>query len=368
VALAAPRVFNSFYELPMALVLCAVLAIVVSKGSWKVGLWWSGLGTAAVMLHREFDRTTALYPLAGWAVAAALMLLARWRLKALWTALAVVMAVYLGYELRVVEESPVVQVRNFYGGLKVNDDTSENYGPERKLLHGAINHGLQLTTAEFRRTPTTYYTPTSGAGLAILNTRHEGQRVGVIGLGTGTLAAYSRSGDYFRFYEINPQVLELARRQFTYLADSPAKLDVALGDARLVLDREPSQQFDVLAVDAFSGDSIPVHLLTRESFALYFRHLRPGGVLAVHVSNRYLDLEPVVRQLADSLHKRSALFETEDGDLEMFESSWVLVSDNAAFWELPDVKKAAQKIELKRGLKAWTDDFSNLFQIVRWRG
>ena len=173
----------------------------------------------------------------------------------------------------------------------------------RTLVHGTITHGLQFLAPDRRRFPTTYYGRQSGVGLAILNTRHSAQRVGVIGLGAATLASYGRPGDYYRFYEINPLVIEVARKQFTYLSDCPAKVDVVLGDARLSLDREPSQQFDVLAVDAFSSDSIPVHLLTLEAFRLYFRHLRPDGVLAVHVSNTHLKLEPVVGRLAQALRK-----------------------------------------------------------------
>ena len=155
----------------------------------------------------------------------------------------------------------------------------------RTLVHGTITHGLQYMAKERRRLHTTYYGSASGVGIAIENTRHSAQRVGMIGLGTGTIASYGRAGDYYRIYEINPLVLEVARREFTYLLDCPAKVDVVLGDARLSLEREPSQQFDVLAVDAFSGDAIPVHLLTLETFRLYFRHLRPDGILAVHVSN-----------------------------------------------------------------------------------
>src|SRR5262249_28050591 len=148
--------------------------------------------------------------------------------------------------------------------------------------------------------PTTYYGPNTGVGVAIRSKQKTGRaiRVGVIGLGTGTVAAYGRLGDYYRYYEINPLVLNLARTQFFFLPDCKAKLDVAMGDARLSLERELAQgspeNFDVLAVDAFSSDSIPVHLLTREAMLLYFRHLRDDGILAVHISNRYLNLQPVL--------------------------------------------------------------------------
>ena len=323
VALAAPRIFVTFYELPIGLAACGILAAVMAQGSWK--------------------------------------------LRVPWVVFALALTGYLVHDARELTASSHMAVRNFYGGLRVEDETDDTkYGPERKLLHGSINHGLQFQTAEFRRIPTTYYGKKSGVGLAILNTRREGQRVGVVGLGTGTLAAYGRQGDYYRFYEINPLVVKVARTEFTYLRDTPAKVEVALGDARLSLEREASQQFDVLAVDAFSGDSIPVHLLTRESFDIYFRHLRPGGVLAVHVSNRYLSLEPVVQMLADATHHQAALFDTDDGDYEVFEATWVLVTDNQEFLNNADVKAGRTEITRRPDLRQWTDDYSNLFQIVKW--
>jgi SAM-dependent methyltransferase len=194
--------------------------------------------------------------------------------------------------------------RNFYGTLKVfdyaRDEAEEHY---RLLMHGATTHGLQFFDPAKAMLPSTYYGEHSGVGLALRHLpRATGRKLGLVGLGTGTLAAYGRSGDQLRIYEINPAVEQLARDPFTHLARSPAKIDVVMGDARLSLEREfaagGSQQFDLLALDAFSSDAIPVHLLTREAVALYLRHLRPDGMLAVHISNRYLNLEPVVRALA----------------------------------------------------------------------
>ena len=189
-----------------------------------------------------------------------------------------------------------VLVRNFYGGLRVRDN-GENGSLDamRTLTHGTINHGEEYLNLARRDLPTTYYGPNTGVGMAIREKQKTGAiRIGVIGLGTGTIAAYGRLGDYIRYYEINPLVLRVARKEFFFLKDCKAKLDVAMGDARLSLEREPPQNFDVLAVDAFSSDSIPVHLLTKEAMELYFRHLRPDGILAVHISNRYLDLQPVL--------------------------------------------------------------------------
>jgi SAM-dependent methyltransferase len=198
---------------------------------------------------------------------------------------------------------------------------------------------------------------------AIENTRRSPQRVGVIGLGTGTIAAFGRPGDYYRFYEINPKVVEIAQREFTYLADSPAKIDIVLGDARLSMEREPPQNFDVLAVDAFSSDSIPVHLLTLESFRIYFRHLKPEGILAVHVSNRHLDLEPVVERIATALGKDNLLVDNDEGENLVYSASWVLVANRGVF-DKPGFA-LGQPVKPKAKLRLWTDDYSNLFQILK---
>jgi spermidine synthase len=214
--------------------------------------------------------------------------------------------------------------------------------------------------------PTTYYGPKSGAGLAIRGRQKNGPvRVGVIGLGTGTLAAYGRPGDYYRFYEINPLVIQLARTEFSFITGTGAKVETALGDARLSLEREPAQNFDVLAVDAFSSDSIPIHLLTREAFAVYFRHLQPTGVLAVHVSNKYLNLLPVVKRSADAFGKAARAVDTEDeeGD-EIFGSTWVLVTASEALFQEAQWAGAGS-IQPASGQRLWTDNYSNLFQILK---
>src|SRR5258708_14829934 len=183
-----------------------------------------------------------------------------------------------------------VTARNFYGVLNVRD-TGE--GPEamRVLSHGTIIHGKQFLEADRRDWPTSYYGKGSGIGLALLDSGERGPlRVGVVGLGAGTLAAYGRSGDAFRFYDLNPKVVDLAPSEFTFLEDSRAPPEVALGDARLSLEREPDQNFDVLALDALSSDAIPVHLLTREAFGTYLRPLTRGVIRALHLSHRQTDL------------------------------------------------------------------------------
>ena len=179
-----------------------------------------------------------------------------------------------------------VAKRSFYGVLRVKE-----YGEPgddshlRRLVHGTIMHGEQYMSEARRRTPTTYYTETSGIAAAIRAKQDHPVRVGVIGLGTGTIAAYGRPGDVYRFYDIDANVIRIAREQFTFLADSRAQVETALGDARLTLEREPPQGFDVLGVDAFSSDAIPVHLITREALQTYLRHMKPGGIVAFHVSS-----------------------------------------------------------------------------------
>ena len=184
--------------------------------------------------------------------------------------------------------------------------------------------------------------------------------------GAGTTAAYGNSGDYYRFYEINPLVISIARNWFSYLRDTPAKVDIALGDARLSLAAEPPQRFDVLAVDAFSGDAIPVHLLTKEAFALYLRHLNPGGILAIHTSNTYLDLAPVVKLLADDAQYPARLISDSDDLRKLIDASdWVLVTRDQDFLRDLDATTLPEQITVLPRLRLWTDDYNNLFQVLR---
>jgi spermidine synthase len=191
-------------------------------------------------------------------------------------------------------------------------------------------------------------------------------RMGIIGLGAGTLAAYARPEDHFRFYDINPLVMQFAATQFTFLRDCYAPHEVVLGDARLTLEKEDPQHFDLLVVDAFSGDAIPVHLLTREAWALYWRHLNADGVLAVHVSNRYLNLGPVVALGAEANGKQAKMVTYEGGDLdEEAASDWVLVTSRPGFFDQPEIRKAAARIPPIPALRPWTDDYSNVYRILR---
>jgi spermidine synthase len=218
-----------------------------------------------------------------------------------------------------------------------------------------------------RRRPTAYYGPSSGIGLALRDRgRGKPRRVGVVGLGAGTIAAYGRRGDHYRFYEINPLVVTLAGTEFSFLKDSGAEVEVMLGDARLSMESEPGRQFDVLAVDAFSSDSIPVHLLTREAFEVYFRHLKEDGVLAVHVSNKYLDLPPVVRLAALSFGKEAVMVDTEDEpENGLYGSTWILIAGRRGFAGKPALKKAGKPLAARENVHLWTDDYSNLFRILK---
>ena len=343
VALLAPRIFSGFYELHFGLVLCAALVLVVLRS----------------------DPGSALYK-------------ARWQPD--WLIL-VGLACALTASLIVTAHESASNARfrsrNFYGALQVvdtsvaaeSDGNPASSGPEarvRELFNGTIKHGIQFLEPARRREPTSYYAPDSGVGLALRTSGAKGPlRVGVIGLGAGTLAAYGRAGDNYTFYEINPLVVRVANQQFTFLQDSPAQIHIELGDARLSLERELPQNFDVLAVDAFSGDSIPVHLLTREAFALYFRNLKPDGVLCVHISNRYLNLQPVLEAAAASFGKQSMLiFNDKDDPAGVSVASWMNVGGPIDLAEANSGTSGKTPAKpLARYL--WTDDYSSLFRILK---
>jgi SAM-dependent methyltransferase/MFS family permease len=264
-----------------------------------------------------------------------------------------------------------VSERGFYGVLRVKEYGSPGEPSHlRRLVHGTIMHGEQYLHEDRRRFITTYYQESSGIGLAIQSRQERGPiRVGVIGLGTGTIAAYGRKGDLYRFYDIDPRVVKLARQEFTYLADSAATIEVALGDARLTLEREPPQHFDVLAVDAFSSDAIPVHLITREALAVYLKHVKPDGIVAFHVSNRFLDLVPVVGRLAREHGVHVVLVRDdpdEEADHKRSRTDWVLVSrDAAALKRQAIVEREPVEPEERPHWRTWTDDYSNLIQILK---
>lgn len=256
--------------------------------------------------------------------------------------------------------------RNFYGTLLTVDVDKESVNDKvRQLYHGSIKHGEQLLSPANRRRPTAYYGPSSGIGLAIANTPAASKRVGVIGLGAGTLATYGQPGDTYRMYEINPLVIELAQSEFSFMADSPAKVETVLGDARLSMERETPQNFDVLAVDAFSGDSIPVHLITAEAMDVYLRHMKPDGIIAFHITNRFLWLAPVVENISHAKGLTVALIHDENDDPALRNTDWILVARNAAVLDQPAVRSRSTPIRGIPGLGVWTDDFNNLFEVLK---
>jgi SAM-dependent methyltransferase len=333
VAFLAPHIFNAFYEFPIAIA-GATLAVLA-------------------VYFKDEPVSMALRSPRQWVWLASFFLI-------------VYLSRYLYAAERDSADNPVLLVRNFYGALRVNDQPKGvDQDAIRSLTHGTINHGDQFLDPVRRHEPTTYYGPQSGIGLAIEELKPAGPiKVGVVGLGTGTIAAYSRPFDTYRYYEINPLVIGIAHKYFFYLDDSKAKIDIALGDARLSLEREPTQNFDILAVDAFSSDSIPVHLLTKEAFQLYWRHMKPDGILAIHVSNRYLDLGPVVDQEAKALGKPALLIESgEEEPADTSTADWVLVTTRQTV--IDHLTAFSTPIEKKPKLRMWTDDYSNLWQIVR---
>jgi spermidine synthase len=306
-----------------------------------------------------------------------------WSGRILWIGGIGALVGFLGLHIQEQQESNILTKRNFYGVLRVNEVDLETEFATRFLYHGRITHGEQFLIPELRSYPRAYYGPKSGISLAIrrhpqyfsVNNRENGGRqeglhVGNIGLGVGTIAAYSRPGDTYRFYEINPDVDRIAREYFTLLKDAKGAQQVVLGDGRISLERElvnnNRQQFDVLAVDAFSGDGIPIHLLTREAFALYWEHLRPDGILALHITNYHFDFSPVIRALARELGKR-AVWIADAGDAQKgnYYSDWVLVTSNKTFLKDPYVYSRFEPWPTLRHREIlWTDDYSNLFGVV----
>lgn len=281
--------------------------------------------------------------------------------------LALVCVINLWAQVRIDSHSARLMERNFYGRLLVRDVATAKEGVTvRRLLHGAILHGEQYLSGSNRSKPTTYYGISSGVGrLLALPSLTGGRHVGVVGLGTGTLAAYGEAGDRFRFYDIDPAVVAIAQREFSYLRDSKAAIDIVIGDARLNLDREAPNQFDVLVIDAFSGDSIPVHLMTREALAIYRRHMKEDGVMAFHVSNRFLALTPVVEALARDAGLHTLLVADQKPEAPLTRSDWVLVSARQSALLRPAVAAGASQPPVIDGLRPWTDDASNLFRVLK---
>ena len=398
VGLVAPQVFNSYWEMPLALVALAGLGVygcseemrLLPRTSWTANCIIAALSTALILLLLgALPSALDPYPLewakivkgdARWGCAALLvmsaLLLQKYRLSraVALTALLCTLTFDWGYYHSLSTGTELV-VRNFYGALRV-EGSSAGAWHIRTLAHGVVVHGTQIMEPPLSEMPTTYYGESSGIGRTILieHISVGSLRIGSIGLGAGTLAVYARPGDLFRVYELNPAVVDIAQNQFTYLKDSKARIELVLGDARLSLEREiaqgafnrPEQRFDILSVDAFSGDAIPVHLLTREAFASYARLITPDGVIAFHLSNRYLDLAPVVGQIARDAGFQAVLVADRPSAIGLLSpSDWALVTRSTTFLQQPEITAYSTPIVPRSGLPVWTDQFSNLFQILK---
>jgi len=336
VALVAPRVFNEYSEFQVGLFGACLLGLI----------GWLRRGGMALWTSRNFAMRVPIMAL-------------------LLGGLTAVAAIAVG------AQDPEVRVRrNFYGILRLFEQRDRN-GPLRKLNHGSITHGFQYLDESKRDWPTTYYGPRTGVGIAINALPRSPRRIAIIGLGAGTLAAWGRPGDSIRFYEINPDVVDLANTSFTFLKDSKAAIEIVLGDARVQLERELSQgrahDFDLIAVDAFSSDAIPVHLLTAECADIYQQRLKWGGLLLLHISNRRLNLEPVARGLAAHLGWKS-VYIVSAGDPATGESqaNWLLTTSDSAFLDKPSIaSNAVSWLGPARPPLLWTDDFASLWHVLK---
>ena len=337
VSLVAPLLFRGFWEFPLALLFCADLARQMAQSD------------SAGRIYRFRHLVT---------------------LAALTLAVGIVLT-----PLKTYSDSFVVQ-RNFYGVMRVRQVDYDGV-PAYNLVNGSIVHGLQAMDGANRGRPTSYFTQSSGAALAMVYhpARKDGQplRIGIIGLGIGTLAYYGQPGDVIRFYEINPQVISIAHddRYFTYLRDTRASVEIVEGDARLSLERELAeggpQSYDVFVIDAFSSDSIPAHLLSKEALQLYLTHLNPSGVMAFHISNKYIALEPVLARLQEALGLRGAYIHArpQPGDPLSFDSFWILLARDQVLLNDPAIAAVKRDLQGRPDIRLWTDDYSNIFQTLK---
>ena len=348
----APRYTTQYYLL---------IAAGGALGSMFVGVW------APYVFRGSYEMAWSLVYTA--ALAAAVLWKEHWGWRLFWPAATLSLMAVVALQVRAYGEDTIVQVRSFYGSMRVLQQNTEEGEMYRTLVHGTIQHGTQyFGSDEDRTSPTTYYVHDSGIGLALdLCCQGRPRRVAVVGLGAGTLASYGKPGDVFRFYEIDPRVEVIAKNVFTYLRESKAKIEIVEGDARLSMEAEPPQQYDVIAVDAFSGDAIPVHLMTAEALRLYQRHMRPGGILAFHISNNFLDLAPVVQAEAEHAGVPAVIVSSPDDEYGGFAADWVLLTANQKFLNLPLVSSKTANIEPKPGLRLWTDDYSSLWPVLKWR-
>jgi len=330
VALIAPHVFPTYLELPIAVAGCALLT--------TFALWNNDSGVVRPLWMR--------YSL---------------------LILTLGLAVYVARNERDNQRYYVLNARNFYGVLHVRDDApTDNTPGVRALIHGTIDHGTELLTPGGGRIPTSYFGRGTGLFRAISARGSSGPiRIGILGMGAGVTASLARSGDTLHYYEINPLIRQIANTKFDFFPSCPANKDILMGDGRLVLERLPSEQLDVLAVDAFTSDAIPIHLLTREAFHVYLRHLKRDGILIVHISNRYLDLEPVVTEGAKEIGWFGVTV-SDEGDEEPYytSSTYMVLSPKSQFFDHPLFHDASiAPMHGRPHFRAWTDDYSNVVSI-----
>ncbi len=407
VALIAPRIFNGYWELHLGIVACFVLipySIYRDKKSWVhsrgrlpafiflaltliflaiklytyaeiflcnfIAIYGGGTGIIIAVLYFLFRRRgsfvyrrTGLLAHIGFATILA----------------TITFQLYINYST--LTGDTIHRSRNFFGVLRIDYEGISGSGWERhELALGTTVHGLQFTAAEKRGLPTSYYSPQSGLGLILTNhpkrtsDDNSSLRIGDVGLGVGTLAVYAQKGDYLCFYEINPRVSSLALGEkgfFSYIADCPANVDIVLGDGRLSLERQLEKngpmQFDILVLDAFNSNAVPIHLLTREAFEIYLKHLVKDGILIVNVSNNYLRLDPVVWNLAEYFDLDAVLIKSE-GNYETgsYGASWMLLSHDKEVLKIKEITKAAApKPDDTKKFPLWTDNYSNLFKYLK---
>jgi len=325
VGLVAPYVLPGHFEIVIGLIACGLLLLArtLSWGWWASGIAAAVIGTTAWASHKAIDEQVS---------------------------------------------NARVLMRNFYSAIRTRDAVDPV--PFRSLVHGGIMHGGQLLDPDKQLLASSYFGPTSGFGRLFAALPDSPRKVGIIGLGAGSIGAHARAGDIFRFYEINPQVVDLAYSEFTFLTATKAKTEVVLGDGRLSLEREQPQAYDVIAVDAFSGDAIPMHLLTREAIAIYVRHLKPDGVIAFQATNRFVDIAPVVERLAAEFGMTAVMItdypaNSEGVDYWLSSTDQILVTRNQALLQHEKIRSAAQRIEPRPGFPVWTDDFNNLLTVLK---
>jgi SAM-dependent methyltransferase len=325
VGILAPTLFQDFYELHIGFAMTWFLFLVALAAN------------PASPLYR-LRHPPAWYPLI---IIAALL----------------IAALYGPVTVQQAEQIYLDRVRNFYGVIEVLDDQYRNE-PYILLRHNGILHGMQAKDPAQRMNTTAYYDPESGIGRLLTSLRARPIRMGAVGLGAGTLAAAGKPGDVIRFYEIDADVERIAREHFTFISGSPAAVEVILGDARLSLERQADQNYDVLALDAFSGDGIPFHLMTRQAMETYLRHVRPDGVIAFHISNRHLNLAPVVAGLANHFGLHSIYINDDD-------ATWALLARQPA--SLDGARPFASPDLVPQTPRLWTDDYASLLPILKWR-